>query len=36
MSDPPHIDLRAITKTFGVGDAAFQALKGIDLTIPSR
>lgn len=33
MSDPPHIDLRAITKTFGVGDAAFQALKGIDLTI---
>jgi putative ABC transport system ATP-binding protein len=33
MSEPPHIDLRAITKTFGVGDAAFQALKGIDLTI---
>jgi putative ABC transport system ATP-binding protein len=33
MSDPPHIDLRSITKTFGVGDAAFQALKGIDLTI---
>lgn len=33
MSDLPHIDLRAITKTFGVGDAAFQALKGIDLTI---
>ncbi len=33
MSDPPHIDLRAITKTFGVGDASFQALKGIDLTI---
>jgi putative ABC transport system ATP-binding protein len=33
MSDSPHIALRAITKTFGVGDAAFQALKGIDLTI---
>jgi putative ABC transport system ATP-binding protein len=33
MSDTPHIELRAITKTFGVGDAAFQALKGIDLTI---
>ena len=29
----PLIDLRGITKTYGSGDAAFQALKGIDLTI---
>jgi len=27
------IEVRGLTKTFGVGDAAFQALKGIDLTI---
>jgi len=27
------IDVRGLTKTFGVGDGAFQALKGIDLTI---
>ena len=27
------IELRGITKTYGSGDAAFQALKGIDLTI---
>ncbi len=27
------IELRGLTKTFGAGDAAFQALKGIDLTI---
>jgi putative ABC transport system ATP-binding protein len=30
---PPLIELHALTKTYGVGDAAFQALKGIDLTI---
>lgn len=33
MNEAPHIELRGITKTFGVDDAAFQALKGIDLTI---
>ncbi|HEY8903771.1 MAG TPA: ABC transporter ATP-binding protein, partial [Chthoniobacterales bacterium] len=27
------IELRGITKTYGSGDAAFQALRGIDLTI---
>jgi len=27
------IEVRGLTKTFGVADAAFQALKGIDLTI---
>ena len=32
MSDP-LIELRAITKTYGQGQAAFQALRGIDLTI---
>jgi putative ABC transport system ATP-binding protein len=29
----PLIELRGLTKTYGTGDAAFQALKGIDLTI---
>ncbi len=29
----PLIELRGITKTYGTGDAAFQALRGIDLTI---
>jgi len=29
----PLIELRGLTKTYGLGDAAFQALKGIDLTI---
>jgi putative ABC transport system ATP-binding protein len=29
----PLIELRGITKTYGSGDAAFQALRGIDLTI---
>jgi len=29
----PLIELRSLTKTYGVDDAAFQALKGIDLTI---
>jgi len=31
--DEPLIELRGITKTYGVGQAAFQALKGIDLKI---
>jgi len=30
----PLISLRAITKTYGQGAAAFQALKGVDLDIP--
>jgi putative ABC transport system ATP-binding protein len=29
----PHLVVRGLTKTYGLGDAAFQALKGIDLTI---
>ena len=33
MSEPPLIELRGLTKTYGVGAAMFQALKGIDLTI---
>ena len=33
MSTAPLIELRGITKTFGEGAAAFQALKGVDLTI---
>ena len=33
MSDPALIRLSGITKTFGRGQAAFQALKGIDLAI---
>lgn len=34
MSSPaPLIELSGITKTFGEGEAAFQALKGIDLVI---
>lgn len=33
MSDQPLISLRGITKTFGSGPAAFQALKGVDLDI---
>jgi putative ABC transport system ATP-binding protein len=32
-ADQPHIRLRGLTKTYGKGDAAFQALKGIDLDI---
>jgi len=31
----PLIELHDLTKTYGVGDAAFQALKGVDLTIQS-
>jgi putative ABC transport system ATP-binding protein len=30
---PPLIHLRQLTKTYGTGDAAFQALRGIDLDI---
>ena len=33
MSEPPLIQLEGITKTFGEGTAAFQALKGVNLTI---
>lgn len=36
MSTPeqkPLISLKALTKTYGHGDAAFQALRGVDLTV---
>ena len=33
MADEPLISLRGVTKTFGSGPTAFQALKGIDLDI---
>ncbi len=33
MTDAPLIELEGITKTFGTGPAAFQALKGVDMTI---
>ena len=33
MTAEPLIQLEGITKTFGSGAAAFQALKGVDLTI---
>ena len=33
MSEVPLIELEGITKTFGEGAAAFQALKGVDLSI---
>ncbi|PTX95133.1 macrolide ABC transporter ATP-binding protein [Spartobacteria bacterium LR76] len=33
MTDASLIELRGITKTYGTGDASFQALCGIDLTI---
>ena len=33
MDQAPLIELEGITKTFGEGAAAFQALKGVDLTI---
>ncbi len=32
-AEPPFIRLRGITKTYGQGQAAFQALKGVDLDI---
>ncbi len=31
--NPPLIELHNLTKTYGQGDAAFEALRGIDLTI---
>jgi putative ABC transport system ATP-binding protein len=31
----PLIELHGVTKTYGLGDAAFQALKGINLTVQS-
>lgn len=31
----PLVELRALTKIYGTGDAAFAALKGVDLTIQS-
>ena len=34
-SDEALISLRGITKTYGQGEAAFQALQGVDLTIDS-
>ena len=33
MSKPPLVELRKVTKTFGQGAAAVQALRGIDLVI---
>ncbi|MCB2065332.1 MAG: ABC transporter ATP-binding protein, partial [Erythrobacter sp.] len=33
MAEAPLIQLEGITKSFGQGAAAFQALKGVDLTI---
>ena len=33
MAEPPLIRLRGVTKTFGSGPTAFQALKGVDLDI---
>ena len=33
VTEPPLIRLRGITKTYGTGLAAFQALKGVDLDI---
>ncbi len=34
MSDQPAVVLKGLTKTYGTGALAFQALKGIDLTVP--
>ena len=36
MSQESLIELRDLTKTYGKGDAAFEALKGIDLSISTR
>jgi putative ABC transport system ATP-binding protein len=33
MSSPPLIELKAVTKTYGQGSTALQALKGVDLSI---
>ena len=35
MSDGPLIELRSLTKTYGRGDAAFKALRGVNLSIQS-
>jgi putative ABC transport system ATP-binding protein len=35
MSNGPLIELRGLTKTYGRGDAAFKALRGVDLSIQS-
>ncbi|HWB04771.1 MAG TPA: ABC transporter ATP-binding protein [Verrucomicrobiales bacterium] len=35
MSTEPLIELRSLTKTYGRGDAAFKALRGVDLSITS-
>ncbi|RYD25731.1 MAG: ABC transporter ATP-binding protein [Verrucomicrobiaceae bacterium] len=38
LEPPSHhgaIELRKLTKTYGEGDAAFQALRGVDLDIPA-
>jgi len=35
MIKPPLIELHGLTKIYGIGDAAFAALKGVDLTIQS-
>ena len=35
MTPASLIELRALTKTYGTGDAAFEALRGVDLTINS-
>ncbi|HEU5121294.1 MAG TPA: ABC transporter ATP-binding protein [Candidatus Saccharimonadales bacterium] len=32
-SEPPVIELRGLTKTYGIGDAEHRALDGVDLTI---
>lgn len=33
MNPEPLVELRGITRTYGHGDVAFQALRGIDLAI---
>ena len=33
MGTPPLIELRGVTKSFGSGPSAFQALKGVDLVV---
>ncbi len=33
MADPPFLSLRGITKVYGQGATAFQALKGVDLDV---
>ena len=35
MTAAPLIELHGITKTYGTGEAAFEALRGVDLTIKS-